>query len=222
MTDTTEVTSDAKLCAQCQSPFGDEDDSRYNHCLACRQPEPIHTAELAVGTVPEQVDDGIVPLHLDIEKQRPPPPEERSCYWIGVTKDCPWSFVACGGVSFQRTTGGIIETTPGHQECRDHVHKGSPVHRLTDAHVARILEEVASKVVRNYRVDRRKLDDETVIETIYGRKHSMKTPEQGGHPLRHFTPQEGDRPLGEFLWMIKVRHKNDVPNMDNPPTLVPR
>ena len=222
MSDTTEVTSDVKLCAQCQSPFGDDDDSRYNHCLTCRQPEPTHTAELAVGTVAEETMEGIVPLQLDIEKQRAPAPVDRSCYWLGVTSDSPWSYVSAGGVSFQRTTGGIIETTPGHQEFRDHVHKGSPIHRLTDAHVARILEEVASKVVRNYRVDKRKLDDGTVIETVYGRNLSMKTPEQGGSPLRRFDPQEGDRPLGEFLWMIKVRHKNDIPNMENPPTLVPR
>jgi len=39
--------------------------------------------------------------------------------------------------------------------------------------------------------------------------------------LRRFVPQDGDRSLGEFVYMVRVRHRADRP-MADPPTMIPR
>jgi len=222
MTDTAHTaTSDAKLCAGCGAAFDGADDKRYSQCNSCRNPaavEPIVSAgSPPVLNVTRAPDEGIEPLSIEIEKRKPPPPEDRDYYWLGVTDDCPWSYVTAGGVQFQRTHGEVIDTPGGGgQVFRDNTGPGC-IHWLTKAHVARILEEVALKVVRDYHVRTRKLFDGAVIETPVGTMKSMKP-----HPTHPFTPKETDRALGEFVYMIKVRHKNDTHPMDNPPTLVPR
>ena len=218
MTDTTQaVTSDAKLCAQCASPFDSNDDRRYSQCRKCRNVEPTHTANLAVTAIADDapVDPGVVPLKLDIDVAKPSPPEPRSYYWFGVTEDCPWSYVNAGGEVFQKTFGEIVDQPGGKQECRDHAGKGSQTHYLTDKHVALILERVAQRVVRAYRVTERKLYQGGSVKQYTGRMLTKQ-----GAPNRPYNPQEGDLPLGQFLWMIKVRHKGET--MQNPPTLVAR
>ena len=223
MTDTAQhAKSDAKLCTGCGAAFDEADDTGYSQCNSCRTPadaEPV--VEVSPPPVPEVTtapDAGVVPLHLDIEKRKPPPPEDRDYYWLGVTDDCPRAFVAAGGVQFQRKHGKVEDVTgEGKMVYRDNIGRGC-IHWLTKAHVARILEEVALKVFRKYEVvTADQFGNKKKVPAYSGRLLSMKP-----HPTHPFTPQDDDRPLGEFLYMIKVRHKNDTHPMDNPPTLVPR
>ena len=218
MTDTTqEVTSDVKLCAECASPFDDNEDKRYNQCQKCRLPEHAHTAELAVTAIADDapVYSGVEPLKLDIEVTKPEPPAPRSFYWFGVTEDCPWSYVNAGGETFQKNYGEVVDGSEGKQMCRDNAGKGTQTHYLTDRHVELILERVALRVVRKYKVKERKLYDGGVVKQYIGRMITKH-----GAPNRPYAAQDGDLPLGQFLWMVKVRHRGET--MQNPPTLVAR
>jgi len=206
MTDTTVVTSDEKLCKECGAPFSENDDRRFATCSGCRPTTETKTTDL---------DDGMVALRLDIQKHEAPPMPPRSFYSLGVTEDAPWHYVTAGGVAFQRYMGSTVKAGDK-VEFRDNTATGSPVHHLTDAHVARILEEVKLKVVRNYRIEMRELSNGDGLTIPHGSIISMK---ENKH--RPFVPRDGDRPLGEFLWMVKVKSKKHQP-LSEPPTLVPR
>jgi len=215
MSDTTvtPVTSGAKSCTECGAAFGDDDDKRYSRCTTCRAShEPDTVAR-----------EGVEVVELDLSRSAPPPAPPRNFYWIGVTPDAPWHYVTAGGVAFQKHRGEVTEgDIEGRQEFRDKVAPGAPIHNLTDAHVARIKEEVALRVVRNYRTERREVRKGVSMNTYHGDILSTKSTKQGGSPLRQYVANEGDRPLGEFLWMIRVRHKDDRPFSGTPPTMVKR
>jgi len=215
------ATSDAKLCVGCGAAFDDGDDRRYNQCSTCRNPSEVEAIVTGTATIQPGVtvmpEDGIEPLSISVEKRKPPPPENRDYYWLGVTDDAPWSYVTAGGVQFQRTHGQVIDSPDGKGQIhRDHVGRGC-IHWLTKDHVKYILDEVAQKVVRDYQVRERKQLNGDITRHPSGSIKSMKP-----HPSHPFVPKETDRPLGEFIYMVRVRHKNDLSPMDNPPTLVPR
>jgi len=217
MSDTTAVTSDEKLCTKCGAPFGEDDDKRCNDCSACRGVDPkvdvqgVDEPDYKALSIPE-VTRGKIPAA---------PPKD--FYWLGVTDDCPWHYVTAGGVCFQRYMGQVVDSgNEGRQEFRDQVHRGSPIQHLTEKHVERILEEVALKVVRHYRIEERELRNGRTVSITSGSLVSMKTEKKGGNPKHPYISHESDRPVGEFLWMVQVRNKSDRPYSDTPPTLVKR
>ena len=223
MSDTTTVTSDEKLCVSCGAPFGKDDDRRRKDCAACAGKNDVPPAHMVHEVkVSESVEDFEALALPDVKLGKPQKAPPRDFYWIGLTSDAPWHYVTAGGVAFQKYRGEILDdAVEGRQEFRDNAGKGSPTHSLTEAHIRRILEEVAAKVVRNYRVEDRTLRDGKVLKIIRGDVISMKTVERGGSRMRQYVVRDGDRPLGEFVYMVRVRHKNDRP-MQNPPTLVAR
>ena len=224
MTDTTQVTSEVRPCANCGVPFGSKD-KRYKKCPECRgevetltSPTP-HVLTDEDSTLPMA---GVEAIQLQIEKHKPPPPQERNFYWCGVTPDCPYTYLTLGGTAFNRTVGRVVtDEATGAQECRNDDAVGV-INRLTEANVNLILEHAASKVIRNHRerihrignasdptgVNERKSWHGSIISTV-------------GRQDRPYVPQRGDKPVGCFVYMIKVRHKTDRP-MTNPPTMVPR
>lgn len=211
MTDTPDGTSEVKLCASCGEAFGDKDDKRYSKCADCRagivpeEEKPVAPAEAK--------SDGVEALTLDVETQQPPPVEDREFYWCGSTMDCPMD-ITLGGLEFQRTEGEVIERPDGQGEFRDHARKGK-ILRLTETNVKLALEHCANKVVRHF--------SRNVKADAKGKEYVTYTGQLLGiHGKRHqFVSHPSDKPLGQFVYMIKVRHKEDRPYSD-PPTLIPR
>ncbi len=224
MSDTTTVTSDEKLCATCRAPFGEDDDKRCNDCSDCRGDAKVETP-VAQDEEEDSLPDGVKALNIPIKRGVVAKGPSKKFYWLGVSDDCPWHSVTSGGVSFARYTGQIDEgSQDGRQEFRDNVFMGSPIHHLTDVHVKRILEEVSLKVVRHFRIEERAIWNGKTVSICTGSLISMKTAKQGGNSKHGYAPHESDLPLGEFLWMVEVRNKNDRPFPRNspPPTLVTR
>jgi len=228
MSDTTTVTSDEKLCATCRAPFGKDDDKRCKDCSECRGVLKIDPPAFEEPKEPEEDDsfpEGVKPLNIPITRGKIKAGPPKKFYWLGVTDDCPWHSVTAGGVCFARHTGRVEDSgADGRQEFRDNVFMGSPIHQLTEAHVNRILEDVSLKVVRNFHIETRKLREGKTVSICSGTLVSMKTPQQGGNSRHGYSAHESDRPLGEFLWIVEVRNKEDRPfsRAAPPPSLVTR
>jgi hypothetical protein len=204
MSDTTSVTSDVKLCATCGATFGEDDDKRFNECATCRVGTP---------SVPVVDESGVEPLHIDIPEGAVAPPPERAYYWCGVTADSPWGLITLGGINFQKTVGEVVPVGDK-MVCRDDVAEGV-IHHLTDAQVAVVLEHAKNKSVRNFR--------KAEVRDLMG-SHINTTGDRIDHKgsgARPYVPQQGDIPIGCFVYIVKVRHKKDRP-LENPPTLVER
>jgi len=231
MTDTLLSTSGGKLCDECSAPLGQDDDKRFKTCASCRKgsdvsasvgtPHPIAegtalASAVVVTEAPEEMP-GIKPIILDIERHRPEPPAERKHYWCGVTPDSPWSYITLGGQSFQKTIGEVVvDAQGGRSHFRDHVADGV-ILRLTKKDVDLVKQHAANKIVRNFR--------EETIRSLDGEGQPVERKNFTGSIInldhRNFRAQEDDRPIGEFVYMIEVRHKKDRP-LDHPPTMVPR
>lgn len=209
MTDTTsqEGSSDGKLCNECGAPFSEADDKRYSWCAACRgaQETPITTTES-----PSEVEAVV----LDVEACRPPPIEERGYYWCGATRDCPMD-ITLGGFEFPQTIGRIVKKANGEEEMQPGYQNGV-IHRLTEANVALIKEHCANRIVRNFRSTAIKMLDGTEESRHHGELRGIH-----GHRRRLFIPHPNDKSLGQFVYMVKVRHAADRP-MTDPPTMVAR
>lgn len=209
MTDTTlEGTSDGKLCGECGAPFGEDDDKRYGRCAKCRGAAP------KPATAASRDEDGVQPVTLDVEQAKPPPIEDRDFYWCGTTKDCPMD-ITLGGFEFPKTIGRVREREDGNYMLETE-HQDGAIHPLTDANVALIKEHCANKVIRGFRVEELQLLNGGTRTRYRGTLRGIS-----GSKRRVFTPQADDRPLGQFVYMVKVRHANDRP-MSDPPTMVPR
>ena len=167
-------------------------DKRYAKCASCRGVTVANAP-----TISDSTDTEIQPLRIPVERSKPIPAVPRDYYWCGCTEDAPSHNLTAGGISFPLWNGKVVEKAPGKFEYIDRIAKGQ-VNHLTDATVALVLERAAEKVVRN------------------GSLLSIK-----GSPQRPFIPQQGDIPLGEYMYMIKVRNRDDRPFQD-PPTLIPR
>jgi len=210
MTDTTkEVTSGVKLCDSCGATFGEDDDKRYKDCATCRG-AVIEQPEVAI---PEH-DAGVEPVVLDIEKHKPPPIENRDFYWCGATMDCPMD-ITLGGFEFPRTEGRLVDQFDGSSILQPDATKGK-IHRLTKVNVALIKEHCANKVIRNFTVEELVLLSGKVHNRYHGHIRGIT-----GSKHRVYVPQPSDKPLGQFVYMVRVRHANDRP-MSDPPTMVPR
>lgn len=210
MTDTPKGTSDGKLCAKCAAPFGPDDDKRYALCANCRvtaAPEPAVPAQEHFPFEPE-------PVFIDVEKHAPPPIEDRDFYWCGTTRDCPCS-ITLGGFEFPVSIGRLVETGDGNQRVEADYAAGA-VLPLTEENVALIKQHAANKVIRDWRVEEMKLLSGKTKIRYHGRLLSIT-----GSNRRKYVPREGDKALGQFVYMVKVRHAADRP-MDKPPTMVPR
>ena len=57
--------------------------------------------------------------------------------------------------------------------------------------------------------------DGTILKKYHGTLKSIS----GGR--RNYTPKADDKPVGQFVYMIRVKHGDDRP-IQNPPTMVPR
>lgn len=211
MSDTThEGTSDGKPCADCGTPI--QGDQRFSRCPECRGAEQdgpsISTAPKGAPMNPGD------PVILDIEECKPPPIEDRDFYWCGSTADCPFD-VTLGGFEFPKSIGRIRADGPNGMPIMEPDYRKGVVHRMTETQKAVVLEHAANKVVRNYgpRQDMKGPNG----ETLWKGKLVAKT----GSKRRSFMPQEGDKPLGNFVYMMKVRNETDRP-VDNPPTMVSR
>lgn len=210
MTDTTQGgTSDGKLCAQCESPFGPEDDKRYSQCSTCRGAAPAVTE--VPSDAPVQPGESVF---LDVDACQPPPIEERDYYWCGATEDCPFD-VTLGGFEFPKSIGRIREDAHGQAVMEPDYRKGV-IHRMTEKQKAVVLEHAANRIVRNFRVEELQLLGGGTQTRYRGRLLS-----KSGNKRRIYTAQSDDRSIGEFVYMMRVRHGSDRP-VEDPPTMVPR
>lgn len=218
MTDTAEATSDVRACIKCELPFGGQDDKRYKQCAKCRG--AVVEEKVAEAAPPPEISvpvakDEPVPIRIEVPRHEKPTPIPRDYYWCGATKDSPIQNVTLGGISFPKMIGEVRDTDTGKQTFVDNLHVGA-VHQLTDAHVALIIEHAKNKVIRNYRVE------------VLGNEHSMQHTaylgdiiSMSGSRTRPFEFRDGDRPIGNFVYMVKVQSRTDRP-FDDPPTLVER
>lgn len=193
-----EVTTDGKQCVECGGSF--DDDKRYSRCSSCRG---------AVKEVePEPIRAGLVPLSLELEKFPTPRKETQRSYWCGITTDAPTVCAHLGGFEFPRDEG-MLSAQDGKPTMIDHVKKGK-VLKLTDAEVALIKERLADKIVRGRGI---------VCRSGTGWFVDIDGKSKCGKP---YTPQDGDRPLGCYVYMAKVEGSVDQINSEPPPTMVPR
>lgn len=198
-TSSSEGTSDGKLCRDCGAPFGPSDDKRFSLCSNCRPAD-----------LPEE---GWEPVTLDVELEAPPAIEERDYYWCGATKDCPFD-VTLGGIEFPKTIGRIVPDGAGHRDLMTPDADNGAVHRLTPANVKLVKEHCANKVVRHWRQTVHQGYDGSEHVTFLGEQRAIK----GRRP---YTRDPSDKPLGQFVYMLKVRGPKDRP-VEEPPTMVPR
>ncbi len=210
MDDTATATSNVKTCDGCGAPFGENDDGRYKDCAKCRGAAP----EIADATGATEAPS-YEALRIDIPKDEIPEAPPKTYYWCGATMDAPHSNYTLGGVSFPKTTGSIIERAEGRQECVPDTDVGV-VNHVTDTQRNLILEHVKTKVIRNLRETKEAQIDGTEMVRRSGDIITMKSGK-----VRKFVPQPGDIPIGCFVYMVKVRHRDDRPIQD-PPSLVKR
>jgi len=143
--------------------------------------DPTHNIQASRG---KNRADGS--LRLDVTA-----PAERhrgvtSKYWIGVTHECSYHNVTCGGIDFPRWTGNASFDERG-QPFGGHVEPGAIAH-LTESQVEACLQSIARRVVR------------TVGTASNNRvRHQIVTADS---PV--FTPSKTDRALAEFIYMVKA------------------
>jgi len=219
MTGTTskEATSDGKLCVECQSPFDSADDKRFSQCAACRNAASEGATMMSAPAIAKTPD---VPhsepeyeaIHIDAEALAPPPVEDRSFYWCGATLDCPMD-ITLGGIEFPKTIGRVRRQQNG-QSVLEVDYRDGQIHRLTDKTKDLVLEHASNRVIRDFRKDETKAINGDTDTRYLGTLKSIRG-------RRTYTPRPGDLPLGQFVYMVKVRHAKDRP-IANPPTMVPR
>jgi len=211
MTDTPDAgPSEEKSCVECKTVLSGNA-ARYSRCSTCRGARRQGKAT-GTATLPPPDDapdaggfdtDGVEPVTIPFDRARPAAPPHREFYWCGCLEDCPTHAVTVGGISFPLWTGEVREEAPGRFKYVDRTHRGQ-VHHLTDRNVALVKERLVQRVVRNGEI----------ISTL-------DVVKSDGTVLRRFVPQDGDRSLGEFVYMVRVRHRADRP-MADPPTMIPR
>jgi hypothetical protein len=170
--------------------------------------------------VTEPKGDGVEVLNLSVDQAAAPVAPPREFYWCGATKDSPIHNVTLGGISFPKFTGAVREVDgTGRQQFSDNLFNGQ-IHSLTEAHVALVLEHAKNKVIRNYRTEVLGNDPSAEQTAVYlGDILSMT-----GTRHRPYEHREGDKPIGNFVYMVRVRGKTDRPFDDEnpPPPLVER
>lgn len=222
MTDTAEATSDVRACTKCESPFGEQDDRRFKACAKCRgavvKEEPkAETEAPPAPKVAKAEDRGVEVMSLDVVQAAPPPAPPREFYWCGATKDSPVHNITLGGISFPKFTGEVREgDVEGKQKFVDNLHDGQ-IHSLTEATVELVMEHAKGKVIRNYRTEVLGNDPSGEQPTVFLGSILSTT----GSRHRPYQYREGDLPLGNFVYMVKVRGRKDRP-IDEPPPLVER
>ncbi len=206
MTGTTshEATSGGKVCAACASPFGEDDDKRFANCSDCRD------SGVATDSAPSP---DFEPISIDVDASRPPPVADRFFYWCGATHDCPMD-ITLGGIEFPKTIGRIKKHGEGKLRLETDYREGQ-IHRLTDAHLEIVKEHAANRIVRNFHTETTTLLNGEKLTKWHGTLKSVSG------SRRNYTPQADDRPVGQFVYMIRVKHADDRPIQD-PPTMVPR
>ena len=158
-------------------------------------------------------EDQIQPVILDVPMYTPPPIEDRELYWCGATKDCPMD-VTAGGFEFPKTVGRLVEQETGKFQVQAGWKPGI-IHSMTKKQLEVVKEHLANRVVRNFRPVQDGEDGKGPVRYL-GELKGIS-----GSTRRVFTPHPTDKPLGQFVYMIRVRHKEDRP-LENPPTTVPR
>lgn len=218
----------AIACRKCGEPFVPLD-GRFKNCSVCRgvvrtmekEPMPEKPEELTPGddpapeekptpdpqadveeatppAGPEVTGATIQPLALDIEASRiAPRPRDR--FWCGALDDCPQA-VHAGGFDFPKWAGAVVKE--GERERAVDQYARGKLHSMTEDEAKRVQEHVARKVVRNG----------SIISMTPG----------GG---RTYVAQEGDIPLGCFVYMARVvgdQKPDRSPDATLPPPLVAR
>jgi len=115
--------------------------------------------------------------------------------------------ITAGGFEFPKTIGRLVEQETGKFQVQSGWKPGI-IHSMTDKQLDVVKEHLANRVVRNFR--------ETEDGRFLGELKGI-----AGNTRRVFTPHPTDKPLGQFVYMIRVRHKNDRP-LEKPPTMVQR
>lgn len=219
MTGTAQATPDAKLCEECGAAFREDDDKRYNQCAGCRNPLPADAPETetaSVANVPLD-ESGVEAIVLDHKAEDAPAPVPRDYFWCGVTRDAPAHYFTLGGINFQKYKGDVRTQGDGNQQFIDDTADGV-IHHLAEENVALIKLHATGKVIRGWRQE--------VVNALDGehpvfRGDVLSANGQGKYP---YNPQDGDIPLGCFVYMVKVRNKTDRPAFpdEHPPTMVKR
>ena len=206
MTGTTshEATSGGKVCAACGTPLGEDDDKRYANCGICR--------DTGVATEYDPSLD-YEPIEINVDASRPPPAPNRSYYWCGATFDCPMD-ITLGGIEFPKTIGRIKKHGEGKLRLEADYREGQ-IHWLTDIHREMVKEHAANRVVRDFRTEVTTLLNGETLKKYHGKLKSVS----GNR--RNYIPDADDKPVGQFVYMIRVKHADDRPIQD-PPTMVPR
>ncbi|RKY16670.1 MAG: hypothetical protein DRQ55_17550 [Planctomycetota bacterium] len=221
MSDTaTQVTSDvesSKVCDTCGSTFGEDDDKRFKDCSPCRKGSP------EVADAPTVVDgrrEEFEAVTIDVPTIELPKASPTNLYLCGVTMDAPSSYFTLGGVCFSKTEGEIRPDGDKHKMVSD-LREGV-VNALTEAQVDLVKVHVQSKIIRDYRVDaKQEMDSEG--RTFTRTNHLGGIRSVLGQRLVPFVPKEDDKPIGCFVYMIRVQNRKHRPfEPGTEPTMVKR